>query len=96
MRPTHILRPNGVMTKKWDGSTPHSIHFDAGGSPQLAGISLILSLHDLIELMTHWLADLQKIDSATLARLMKMGAKVAKLLEVKDKVKDKLTGKTRS
>ena len=53
-------------------------------------------MHDLIELMTHWLADVQKMDSTTLARLMKMGAKVAKLLEVKDRVTDRLTGKTRS
>jgi DNA-binding transcriptional regulator GbsR (MarR family) len=43
-------------------------------------------MHDLIELMTGWLADVQKMDSATLASLMKMGAKVQKLLEVKDKV----------
>ena len=43
-------------------------------------------MHELIELMTGWLADVQKMDSATLASLMKMGAKVAKLLDVKDKV----------
>ena len=43
-------------------------------------------MHDLIELMTGWLADVQKMDSTTLASLMKMGAKVAKLLETKDKV----------
>ena len=43
-------------------------------------------MHDLIELMTGWLADVQKMDSATLVSLMKMGAKVQKLLEVKDKV----------
>ena len=43
-------------------------------------------MHDLIELMTGWLQDVQKMDSATLASLMKMGAKVAKLLEAKDKV----------
>ena len=43
-------------------------------------------MHDLIELMTGWLADVQKMDSATLASLMKMGAKVAKLLEAKDRV----------
>jgi len=36
--------------------------------------------------MTGWLADVQKMDSATLVSLMKMGAKVQKLLEVKDKV----------
>ena len=43
-------------------------------------------MHDLIELMTGWLADVQKMDSATLIKLMKMGAKVQKLLEVTDKV----------
>jgi DNA-binding transcriptional regulator GbsR (MarR family) len=43
-------------------------------------------MHELIELMTGWLADVQKMDSATLASLMKMGAKVARLLEAKDKV----------
>ena len=43
-------------------------------------------MHDLVELMTGWLADVQKMDSATLVSLMKMGAKVAKLLEVKDKL----------
>ena len=43
-------------------------------------------MHDLIELMTGWLAHVQKMDSATLVSLMKMGAKVQKLLEVKNKV----------
>ena len=43
-------------------------------------------MHDLIELMTGWLVDVQKMDSATLISLMKMGAKVQKLLQVKDKL----------
>ncbi|CAN5426755.1 GbsR/MarR family transcriptional regulator [soil metagenome] len=43
-------------------------------------------MHELIELMTGWLADVQKMDSSTLISLMKMGAKVQKLLQVKDKV----------
>lgn len=43
-------------------------------------------MHELIELMTGWLQEVQKMDSTTLASLMKMGAKVAKLLEAKDKV----------
>ncbi|MES2978622.1 MAG: GbsR/MarR family transcriptional regulator [Pseudomonadota bacterium] len=51
-------------------------------------------MHDLIELMTGWLADVQKMDSETLASLMKMGAKVQKLLQVTDKVKS--TFKARS
>ena len=47
--------------------------------------------------MTCWLHDVQKMDSTTLVILMKMGAKVQKLLEVKDKmastVKAGLTGR---
>lgn len=44
-------------------------------------------MHAFIELMTDWLDEVQKMDSDTLASLMKMGAKVQKLLEIKDKVK---------
>lgn len=44
-------------------------------------------MHAFIELMTDWLDDVQKIDSETLASLMKMGAKVQKLLAVKDRVR---------
>ena len=51
-------------------------------------------MHDLVELMTGWLAEVQKMDSATLVSLMKMGAKVQKLLEIKDKVKASLTGRS--
>jgi DNA-binding transcriptional regulator GbsR (MarR family) len=43
-------------------------------------------MHDLVELMTGWLAEVQKMDTTTLVRLMKMGAQVQKLLEVKGKV----------
>lgn len=39
------------------------------------------SMHDLIELMTTWFDEVQRLDSQTLAQLMKMGAKVQKLLE---------------
>lgn len=55
-------------------------------------------MYELIELMTEWLVDVQKMDSSTLASLMKMGAQVQKLLRVKDKVsnsvKTGLRGKT--
>ena len=47
-------------------------------------------MHAFIELITDWLDEVQKMDSATLASLMKMGAKVQKLLEMKDKVKQVL------
>jgi DNA-binding transcriptional regulator GbsR (MarR family) len=41
-------------------------------------------MHDLIELLTDWFSDVQKMEQATLVKLMKMGAKVQKLLEMKD------------
>ena len=45
-------------------------------------------MHEFIERMTDWLDDVQKMDSDTLVSLMKMGSKVQKLLEVKDKMKN--------
>ena len=50
-------------------------------------------MHGFIELMTDWLDDVQKMDSATLTGLMQMGSKVQKLLEIKDRVKQVFTGK---
>jgi DNA-binding transcriptional regulator GbsR (MarR family) len=47
-------------------------------------------MHSFIELMTDWLDDVQKMDSETLASLMKMGSRVQKLLEVKDRMKQVL------
>lgn len=49
-------------------------------------------MHGFIELMTDWLDDVQKMDSATLATLMHMGAKVQKFLELKDRVKQVFVG----
>lgn len=43
-------------------------------------------MHDLIELTTDWFSDVQKLDSKTLMQLMKLGGKVTKLLEIKDKL----------
>jgi len=43
-------------------------------------------MHEPIELMTGWLQEMQKMDSKTLASLMKIGAKVARLLEVKGRI----------
>jgi DNA-binding transcriptional regulator GbsR (MarR family) len=48
-------------------------------------------MHEFIERMTDWLDDVQKMDSSTLASLMKMGSKVQKLLEITDRVKQVFT-----
>ena len=52
-------------------------------------------MHAFIEMMTDWLDDVQKMDSETLASLMKMGAQVQKLLEMKDRVKQAFVPATR-
>ena len=44
-------------------------------------------MHDLIELLTTWFDDVQKLDTATLGKLMKMGAQVQRLLDLRDKIK---------
>ncbi|RZI85915.1 MAG: GbsR/MarR family transcriptional regulator [Rubrivivax sp.] len=44
-------------------------------------------MHDLIELMTNWFDDVQRMDQQTLSKLMTMGSKVQKVLEFTDKVK---------
>ena len=52
-------------------------------------------MHGFIDLMTHWLDDVLRMDSSTLTSLMKMGSKVKKLLEIKDRFTGAITGKTR-
>jgi DNA-binding transcriptional regulator GbsR (MarR family) len=43
-------------------------------------------MHELIELLTTWFADVQRLDQQTLSHLMKMGAKVQRLLEFTGRV----------
>lgn len=52
-------------------------------------------MHGFIDLMTNWLDDVLRMDSATLASLMQMGSKVKKLVEIKDRVKGAISGKSR-
>jgi DNA-binding transcriptional regulator GbsR (MarR family) len=54
------------------------------------------SMHDLIELMTTWFDDVQRMDQKTIAQLMKMGSKVQRLLEFTGKLKPATDGKTPS
>jgi hypothetical protein len=39
-------------------------------------------MYELIEMLSSWFDDMQRLDAETLAQLMKMGAKVQRLLEV--------------
>lgn len=46
-------------------------------------------MYDVIELSTAWFDDVQRLSPDTLAALMKMGSKVQKLLDVRDKIRTK-------
>ncbi|WP_046111872.1 GbsR/MarR family transcriptional regulator [Aquincola tertiaricarbonis] len=59
--------------------TPHS---DADRIAQ----ERMRGMHELIELMTTWFDDVQRMDRQTLSQLMKMGSKVQRLLEFTGKV----------
>jgi DNA-binding transcriptional regulator GbsR (MarR family) len=44
-------------------------------------------MHDLIEMLTKWYDDMQKLETERLVNLLKMGAKVYNLYQMKDKLK---------
>jgi DNA-binding transcriptional regulator GbsR (MarR family) len=43
-------------------------------------------MHDLIELLTDWADDIEKLDNASLARLLALGRGVSRVLDLKSKV----------
>ena len=49
-------------------------------------IERMRGMHDLIELTTTWFEDVQRMDQQTLSKLMKMGAKVQRVLEFTGKM----------
>ncbi len=51
-------------------------------------------MYDLIELSSSWFDDVQRLSPETLTSLMKMGSKVKKLLDVRDKFRFSGTGKS--
>jgi DNA-binding transcriptional regulator GbsR (MarR family) len=74
IEPTLTMLRNALLEEP---TTPEDLH----AQKRMKG------MHDLIELMTSWFEDVQRIDATTLAQLMKMGSKVQRLLEFKDKLK---------
>lgn len=44
-------------------------------------------MHDLIEMLTSWYQDMEKLENKRLVNLLKLGSKVYKLYEMKDKLK---------
>ena len=53
------------------------------------------AMHELIELVTSWLVDVQKLDEHTLRQLMKLGSAAQRLLEIKDKLTGASTWQTK-
>ena len=44
-------------------------------------------MHDLIDLSTRWMQDVQKLETGTLMQLMSLGTQVVKLMEFKDRLR---------
>ncbi len=43
-------------------------------------------MHEVIELMTRWYADVEKLETERLIQLLSLGSKIVKVLEMKDKL----------
>ena len=52
-------------------------------------------MHGLIELITRWSVDIQKLETETLIQLLEVGSKVQKVFEMKDRLKVVAGGKSR-
>jgi len=50
-------------------------------------------MHNIIEMLTEWYMDMQKIETEKLINILKLGSKVFKLYEKKDQLKEILVGK---
>ncbi len=46
----------------------------------------IRTMHDLIELASRWFDDIQRLDTRTLTQLMRLGARVQRLLEARNRL----------
>jgi DNA-binding transcriptional regulator GbsR (MarR family) len=58
-----------------------------GSGPDRHAQARLREMHDLIELTSRWFDDVQRMEPRTLVQLMRMGARIQKLLELKDKVR---------
>jgi DNA-binding transcriptional regulator GbsR (MarR family) len=57
--------------------------------------SRLKDMHELIELLTAWYADIEKLETDRLIQLLSLGSKVARILEVKDRIFALPGGKSR-
>ena len=43
-------------------------------------------MHELIEMITLWTQEIQRLDSANLGKLLKLGSSIGKVLDMKDRL----------
>jgi DNA-binding transcriptional regulator GbsR (MarR family) len=55
-------------------------------SAESHALQRIRAMHDLIELTSRWFDDVQRLDSRTLTQLMRLGSKVQRLLEARNRL----------
>lgn len=53
-------------------------------------------MYNLIEMLVDWYVDIQKLDTQDLLKLLKLGSKVLKLFQAKEKIKESFTNKKNS
>jgi DNA-binding transcriptional regulator GbsR (MarR family) len=56
------------------------------GSGDAHALQRIRAMHELIELASRWFDDVQRLDSRTLTQLMRLGARVQRLLEARNRL----------
>ena len=66
--------------------TPEELHAQAR----------LKDMHELIELLTGWYAEVQKLETERLIQLLSLGSKVAKVLDIKDNLFSLPGGKAKS
>jgi DNA-binding transcriptional regulator GbsR (MarR family) len=56
------------------------------GAADAHALQRIRAMHDLIELASRWFDDVQRLDTRTLTQLMRLGARVQRLLEARNRL----------
>lgn len=64
----------------------------AGSDEEKYAQKRMQEMHDLIEMLTLWTTEIQRLDAARLQKLLKLGGQIGKVLDVKDKL---LSGSTK-
>jgi DNA-binding transcriptional regulator GbsR (MarR family) len=58
----------------------------SGAPEQAHALQRIRAMHDLIEMTSRWFDDVQRLDTRTLTQLMRLGARVQRVLEAKNRM----------